>query len=184
MSFDTSGFEKRTTEIIEWVEKEFGSIRTGQASPTLLEGVKVDSYGASVPLNQVGTIGVEDARTLRVSVWDASQVGAVEKAIIEADLGLSVITDDSGLRVKFPELTGERRVQLAKLAKQKLEDARVSLRAARDEVMKAIEKAEKDGDLSEDEKFRVKESIQKKVDATNQALDERYEVKERSITTV
>ena len=137
-----------------------------------------------MPLNQVGTVGVEDARTLRVSVWDASQVGAVERAIIDADLGLSVVTDSSGLRVIFPELTGERRTQLAKVAKHKHEEARISLRSARDEIMKQVEKAEKEGDLSEDEKFRLKESIQKEVDSANNSLDTLYQAKEKSITSV
>lgn len=184
MNFDTATFTNRANEIVEWLQGEFLTIRTGQATPTLLDGVQVESYGAKVPLNQVGTIGVEDARTLRVSVWDASQVSEVERAISEADLGLSVSSDDSGVRAVFPELTGERREQLAKLAKGKYEEARVSLRSARDEIMKAADKAEKDGELSEDEKFRVKENIQKEVDAINAKLDELYKQKEEGITTV
>ena len=184
MNFDLSSFESRAAEIVTWLEREFASIRTGQATPGLLDGIKVTAYGADMPLNQVGTVGVEDARTLRVSVWDAGQVNHVEQAIIDADLGLSVVTDDSGLRVIFPELTGERRAQLAKLAKSKFEEARVSLRGARDEVMKAIDKAKDDGELSEDEKFRIRETVQKKVDDYNEKLEARYSAKEQQITTV
>ena len=184
MQFDISPFSSRAAEVIEWLQGEYATIRTGQATPALLDAVQVDSYGAKVPLNQVGTIGVEDARTLRISIWDNSQISAVEQAITDADLGLSVSADDAGVRAVFPELTGERREQLAKLAKQKFEDARVSLRSARDDIMKAAEKAEKDGDLSEDELFRVKEGIQKEVDATNGKLEELFKQKETSITTV
>ncbi len=184
MNFDISSFDSRAAEVVAWLEHEFAGIRTGQATPGLLDGVRVSSYGAEVPLNQVGTVGVEDARTLRISVWDASQVNQVEQAIVDANLGLSVVSDDAGLRVVFPELTGERRTELAKLAKYKYESARVSLRGARDEIMKAIDSAEKAGHLSEDEKFRVKESVQKKVDDFNKKLDALYEAKEAQITTV
>src|SRR5690606_2188232 len=102
---------------------------------------------------QVGSVGIEDARTLRISVWDKGAVSAIEKAIREADLGVSTVADSSGLRVIFPELTSERRTQLLKLAKSKLEDARISVRSVRDEAMKAIDKAQKDGDISEDDRF-------------------------------
>jgi ribosome recycling factor len=173
--------KKRFTEIIEWLDKEFSTIRTGQATPTLLDSIRVESYGAMLPLNQVGSVGIEDARTLRISPWDASQVKAVEKAITEADLGLSVVTDSSGVRVIFPELTGERRQQLVKLAKSKLEDARVSVKAVRDDLMKGIDAAEKAGEMSQDDKFAAKEEAQKVVDATNRALEARFAEKESEI---
>ncbi len=166
----------------EWLDKEFSGIRTGQATPALLDSIRVESYGAFLPINQVGSVGVEDARTLRISPWDGSQVVAVEKAIRDADLGVSVVTDSSGLRVIFPELTGERRAQLLKLAKSKLEEARVSVRAIRDEFMKGIDAAEKAGDISQDDKFAAKESVQKAVDAANRALEARYAEKEVEIS--
>lgn len=173
--------KKRFSDIVEWLEKEFSTIRTGQATPTLLDSVRVESYGSFLPLNQVGSVGVEDARTLRISPWDASQVKAVEKAITEADLGLSVVTDSSGVRVIFPELTGERRQQLVKLAKSKLEDARVSVKAVRDDAMKAIDAAEKAGEMSQDDKFTQKEEVQKVVDQTNRTLEARFAEKEGEI---
>ncbi len=175
-------FSERAVEVERWLEREYMSIRSGQATPGLLDGVKVPSYGALVPINQVGSVMVEDARTLRISTWDTSQIHAVETAIRDADLGLSVVTDSSGLRIIFPDLTSERRAQLLKLAKQKLEDARVSLRSARDEAMKELDKAEKAGDLSEDEKFKAKETIQKVVDTTNRSLDTHFEKKEVEIS--
>ncbi len=174
--------KKRFTDIVEWLDKEFSTIRTGQATPTLLDGVRVESYGSMLPLNQVGSVGIEDARTLRISPWDATQVKAVEKAIADANLGLSVMADSSGVRVIFPELTGERRQQLVKLAKSKLEDARVSVKAVRDDIMKAIDAAEKSGDMSQDDKFTQKEEAQKLVDAANRALEARFGEKEAEIS--
>lgn len=173
--------QKKLPEAKEWLQKEFSGIRTGQASPALLDSVKVESYGSMMPLNQVGTVGVEDARTLRVSVWDASVVKAAEDAIRDANLGVSVVGDSSGLRVIFPELTSERREQLLKLAKAKLEDARISVRAMRDDAMKSIEKAEKEGDLSEDEKFTKKDAVQAAVAKVNLELDGLYAKKESEL---
>lgn len=174
-------FSRRLTESADWLSKEFASIRTGQAAPALLDSVKVDSYGAKVPINQVASIGIEDARTLRVSPWDAGQISALESALMEADLGVSVATDSAGLRVIFPELTSERRAQLTKLAKQKLEDARVSVRAARDEIMKHFDQQAKAGEMSEDEKFTSRETVQKHVDTINKKLDELYHAKETEL---
>jgi len=173
--------QKKLDETSEWLKNEFAGIRTGQASPGLLDRVKVESYGSIVPLNQVGTVGVEDARTLRISVWDASQVPGVEESIRKADLGVSLVTDSSGLRVIFPELTSERREQLNKLAKSKLEDARIAVRSVRDDVMKTIEKGGKDGDLSEDEVFTQKDAVQAAVDAVNNTLESLFNNKEAEL---
>lgn len=164
-------FNVRSKEIVDWLVTEFTGIRTGQAAPALLDSVRAESYGSRMPINQMGTVSVEDARTLRVSIWDASAVKAVETAIRDADLGVSLVVDSSGLRVIFPELTSERRVQLLRLAKQKHEDARVSVKTAREEIMKDIDRREKDGEISEDEKFSAKESVQAQVEATNRKLD-------------
>lgn len=168
-------------EAPEWLQKEFSGIRTGQSSPALLDGVRVESYGTITSLNQVGSISIEDAKTLRVSVWDASQVNTVEKAIREANLGVSLVTDSSGLRVIFPDLTVERRAQLLKLAKSKLEDARITVRSVRDEAMKQIDKQEKAGEISEDDKFSQKEAVQKAVDKTNLELERLFAHKEQEL---
>jgi ribosome recycling factor len=173
---------QKLTEVIDWLEKEFSGIRTGQATPALLDGVKVESYGTFMPVPQVSSVGIEDARTLRITAWDATLVPAIEKAIRDADLGVSLATDSSGVRVIFPELTGERRTQLVKLAKTKLEESRVSVRGIRDEVMKKIDAAQKAGDISEDEKYSHKESVQKQIDATNQALESLFNKKEVEIS--
>lgn len=168
-------------DVKNWLQSEFAGIRSGQATPALLDSIKVESYGSKMPLNQISNFGVEDARTLRISPWDASQIPVIEKALQEADLGVSVATDSAGVRAIFPELTAERRTQLQKLAKTKLEEARIRVRAVRDDEMKSIEKLEKDGDISEDEKFSKKETVQKSIDAMNKALEDLYTKKEAEL---
>jgi ribosome recycling factor len=172
--FMDSALTQKLAAIQERLQAEFSTIRTGQATPALLDGVRVMSYGAPMPLNQVATVGIEDARTLRIAPWDTGQVSAIETAIRDADLGVSVMSDSAGVRVKFPELTAERREQLSKLAKAKLEEARVAVRGARDEEMKRLDAAHKAGDLSEDERFAGREEVQKAVDAANQTLEAQY----------
>lgn len=174
-------FETRLEEVSTWLANEYSGIRTGQATPALLDSVKVESYGSLMPVNQVASVGIEDARTLRVAPWDQGLIKTIETAIRDADLGVSVVTDSAGLRVIFPELTGDRRAQLLKLAKGKLEDARVSVRAARDEIMKSLDAQQKEGEISEDEKFSQKEDAQRKVDAANRSLEGLYEKKEAEI---
>jgi ribosome recycling factor len=178
MSSDT---KQQLEEVIGWLQKEFAGIRTGQANPSLLDSVKIEAYGSYMPIQQVGSVSTEDARTLRVSMWDSSQVPALEKALREADLGVSVVADSSGLRVIFPELTSERRVQLIKLAKTKLEDARISVKGVRDEAMKELERAFKANEISEDDKFSAKEAVQKAVEDTNNKLESLCGAKERQL---
>lgn len=182
MSYDFSKFKNETLEVEKWLSKEFSTIRTGMASPTLLDGVRVESYGSFLPVNQVANVGTEDARTIRISPWDTSQIKDIEKAITLADLGVSLSVDSAGLRVSFPELTSERRVLLIKTAKEKLEKARISLRAERDKVWEDIQKQEKDGEISEDEKFRLKDQMQKIVDEVKIKLDGLFEKKEKEIS--
>lgn len=171
----------KLSEVTAWLEKEFTTIRTGRATPALLDGVRVESYGSFLPINQVGSIGIEDARTIRISPWDTTQIAALERSLREADLGVSVMTDSAGVRVMFPELSGERRVQLKKLAKSKLEDARIAVRSARDDAQKQLEKQFKDGEVSEDAKFSFKEAFQKSVDDTNRKLEGIFLQKEKEL---
>ncbi len=181
MAYNVKNFVARGEEIVKWLEREFAGVRTGRATPALLDLVQVESYGTRVPIVQVGSVSVEDARTLRISVWDQSAIKAVEKAITEADLGVSVNADGSGIRVIFPELTSERRAQLLKIGKAKLEEARVSIRGARDEAIKEIDAQEKLGEMSEDQRFTAKEDLQKKVDTFNNTLNDLFELKEKEI---
>lgn len=174
-------FQKKLDGVIEWLRNEYVAIRTGQANPSLLDSVRVDSYGSKVALNQVGSVGIEDARTLRISAWDSDSIGAIERALMDADLGIGVVTDSQGLRVSFPELTGERREQLIRLAKQKMEEGRVRVRNARDERMKNIESRNKAKEIGDDDARREKEQVQKQIDDTNRKLESLYEQKEKEI---
>jgi len=183
MTYDFSPLKQKVTDTEVWLKKEFQGIRTGRATPTLLDSIQVESFGSRVPLNQVGNVGVEDARTLRVSVWNVEQVKDVEKAITDANLGVGVSPDERGVRVTFPELTSERRGTLIKLSKDKLEEARISLRNERDSVWNDIQKQEKSGEMSEDEKFTYKDDMQKLVDEGNKVLDELGNKKEAEIST-
>lgn len=178
MQYDFSPFHAKMKSIIDWLVAEYGGIRAGRAVPQLLDSVRVSAYGANTPLNQVGSVLIEEPRVLRISVWDASLIKSVEKAIIEADLGVSVVVDGSGMRVIFPELSSERREQLIKLAKTKLEDARVSVRGARDDENKKVT-AEI---ASEDTRHNAKEDLQRYVEETNQKLADMFVLKEKEIS--
>ncbi|MEI6863890.1 MAG: ribosome recycling factor [Candidatus Adlerbacteria bacterium] len=182
MAYDFKPFDTRIKEISEHVQLEMAGIRTGRAAPTILDGVQVESYGTRMPINQVANISIEDARTLRITPWDASQAKEIEKAIVQANLGISVGADEKGVRVFFPELTSERRTTLVKLAKERIEESKTSLRVARDEVWSDIQKKERDGEMPEDDKFRNKDEMQKKVDAANKAFDEVLARKEKEIS--
>ena len=175
-------FKQKLKEATDWLQKEFTGIRTGQATPALLDSIKVESYGTFMPIVQIGSVGIEDARTIRIAPWDLSQVPAIERAIREADLGVSVSSDSTGLRVIFPDLTSERRVQLIKLAKSKLEDARVTVRAMRDEIIKEIEAKRKTNEISENDKFFLKDKVQKAVDNSNRNLELLFTQKEAEIS--
>ncbi len=174
-------FNQKGKAVEEWLEKELSGVRTSRATPAILDGVLVESYGAKMPINQVGSIASQDARTLFITPWDVGSIKEIEKAITAANLGLSVSAVDTGVRVSFPDLTSERRAALIKVAKEKFEDARVSVRKLRDEIQKEIEAAEKAGGMGEDEKFRLKAELQKLVDGLNKKLQEAAERKEREI---
>ena len=181
MAYDFKAFEKKIKDIVEHAGKEMGGVRTGRAAPAVLDGVLVESYGTRVPIVQVAAVTVEDVRSLRIVPWDVTLGKEIEKAIATANLGLSVGSDERGVRVTFPELTAERRVQMVKLAKEKLEEVRGSLRKARDEVWSDIQRKEKDGDMPEDDKFRAKDDMQKRVDTANKQFDDMLERKEKEI---
>ncbi len=183
MAYDFSKLKADITETGEWLSREFSTIRTGRASAALLDGVKPEAYGNRTPLREIGSVSVEDARTIRIVPWDKTLGKAVEKAIIEADLGVSVVSDDQGLRVLFPELTAERREMLQKAAGDKLEQARVTLRGHRTDALKALDAAEKEGGMGEDEVKRLKDEVQKLIDAGNASLDAALKKKQEEIAS-
>lgn len=180
--YDFSKLKKQTEEIETWLAREFSHIRTGRATASILDGIRVESYGTLMPINHLAGITVEDAKTILITPWDKSQLKTVETAIMNVGLGLSVTTKGDGIRVVFPDLTSERRGALLKVAREKLEEARVSVRKARDLVWDDIQKKERDGNISEDEKYRFKDEMQKIIDASNKKLEEMVERKEREIS--
>lgn len=178
MNYDFKLFDGKMVGAREWLAREYGGLRTGRATPAILDGIMVSAYGSMMPLKQVANIGIEDARTLRVTAWDASIVKDIERAIVAGDLGVGTNADSSGLRITFPELTAERREQLIKIAKHKLEEARTAVRVARDETWKDIQEKERAGEITEDDKFQLKDELQKKVDSANGELEKAFEKKE------
>ena len=169
MAYDFSKLKTNVTETEEWLARELSGVRTGRATPTLLDAVKPEAYGTRTTLRELGSVSVEDSRTLRIIPWDKTLTKAIEKGITDADLGVGVSTDDQGLRVTFPELTSERRAQLSKLAGDKTEQAKVTLRSHRTDAIKEIDALKKEG-MSEDQAKRDKEEVQKLVDKGNEAL--------------
>jgi ribosome recycling factor len=178
MAYDFKPLDTKLAGAKEWLSREYQGLRTGRATPAILDSIQVPAYGSLMPLKQVATISVEDARSLRVQAFDPGIIKDIEKAITVADLGVGVGSDTSGVRVTFPELTSERREQLIKLAKGKLEEARTTVRGARDECWKDIQEQEKAGTITEDDKFRLKDEMQNKVDAMNEELEKSFEKKE------
>jgi ribosome recycling factor len=180
--YDFKSLEGKIADAREWLSKEYRGLRTGRAAPAILDSVMVSAYGSMTPLKQVGNVSVEDARTLRVSAYDAGVLKDIERAISAANLGVGTSADSSSVRVTFPELTSERREQLIKFAKGKLEEARTSVRMARDDSWKEIQEREREGTLTEDDKFSLKEEMQKKVDKANEDLEGMFEAKEREMS--
>jgi|SRR5271168_1320730 len=181
MNFDFSHLKTRLKEIENWFTKELSQVRTGRASSAILDSVQVESYGSKMPINQLATIVSEDPRTLRIAPWDMGQVKEIEKAIVFSNLGVSVAVDDKGIRIFFPDLTTERRTALVKIAKSKLEEAKVTLRKERDGAWHAIQAKEKEGGMGEDEKFRFKSEMEKIIQETTGVLDKMLERKEKEI---
>lgn len=170
--------QTRISETKDWLGKELVGVRTGRATPALLDAVKVEAYGVLTPLTQLASVGVEDARTLAVTPWDREHLKGIEKGITEADLGVSVQGGDTTIRVSFPELTQERRDLLGKLVGDKLEEAKKTIRSHRNDAIDALEKQE---GVSEDEVFRGKEEIQKIIDAGVKGLEDLAENKRKEI---
>jgi ribosome recycling factor len=179
--YDFKQFDADLQEVVNWLQKELSAIRTGRATVTLLDSVFVEVYGSRMPLNQVASISQEDPKTLKISPFDFNQSPEIEKALNNADLGVSVSNSSTGIRVIFPDLTSERREMLIKQAGKKTEDAKVSVRAKRDDVKKVMQEEKKNGDISEDEERRYEQQMQEKVDTTNKKLEELFENKENEI---
>lgn len=181
---DLDDIKRRMKGAMDVLHDEFGGLRTGRASAALLEPLTVEAYGSAMPMNQVGTIGVPDARMITVQVWDQGLIAAVEKAIMESGLGLNPSRDGNVVRVPIPQLSEERRVELTKIANKYTEQARVAVRNVRRDGMDKLKRLEKDGDLSQDEQHAWGDDLQKMTDGCIKEMDEALAAKEKEIMQV
>jgi ribosome recycling factor len=181
---DIDDIKRRMQGAVSVLDEEFGGLRTGRASASLLDRVVVNAYGSEMPLNQVATVSVPEARLLLVNVWDKGNVQAVERAIRESDLGLNPATEGQVLRVPIPELSAERREEMVKIAHRYAEQAKVSVRNVRRDGMDQLKKMEKDGDLSKDEHHVWGEEIQDLTDGFIKRIDESLTEKEAEVRQI
>lgn len=182
--YDKSDLERRMNGAVDALKGDLNGLRTGRANTGLLDPVTVEVYGANMPLNQVATVSAPEPRMLSVQVWDKSNVGPVDKAIRSAGLGLNPIIDGQNLRLPIPDLTEERRKDLAKLAGQYAEKAKIAIRNVRRDGMDALKTDEKKGDISEDEHKRLETEVQKLTDAMIARVDDATAAKEKEILSL
>ncbi len=181
-------FKKKANEkmnqAVEVFKKDLASFRTGRASLSIFDNIKVEYYGSLVPLNQVATLGIPEPRTITIQPWEQKMINEIEKAIMKSDLGLTPINDGKIIRINIPPLTEERRKQLVKVVKKRAEEARVAIRNIRRDIIEEIKKAEKDKKLSEDDSRRLQEEIQKITNSFIEKVDQILEQKEKEIMEV
>lgn len=177
-------YEEKMTKTVENLEGEYATIRAGRANPNILNKIKVEYYGVPTPMQQLANITVPEARTLMIAPWEPSLVKAIEKAILNSDLGLTPNNDGKNIILNFPELTEERRKEIVKDIKKKGENAKVAIRNVRRDANDAIKKMEKAGDISEDELKTNEDKIQKMTDKYVGLIDKAIEEKSTEILTV
>ena len=182
--FALEEIRKRMDGAVEILRKEFGGLRTGRASASLLEPITVSAYGSDMPINQVGTVSVPEARMISVQVWDKGLVKAVEKAIRNSGLGLNPAVDGTLVRIPVPELSEERRTEIAKIAARYAEQARVAVRNVRRDGMEQLKRQEKEGELSQDEQHRTADQVQQLTDQEIKRINDMLAAKEAEIMTV
>ncbi|MFC5068803.1 ribosome recycling factor [Flaviflagellibacter deserti] len=183
-AFDLAELKRRMQGALSVLKTELSGLRTGRASVNLLDPINVDAYGSHMPLNQVASVTVPESRMLNVQVWDRSMVGAVERAIREANLGLNPITEGQLLRIPIPELNAERRAELVKVGHKYAEQARIAVRHVRRDGLDLLKKLEKDGDMTEDDQRREADQVQKATDQCIAEIDQLMAAKEKEITQV
>ena len=181
MQYNFLNFKTELKKAEDFLSKEYNQLNIGRASPMVLDGVTVESYGSRVPLKNIASVSIEDPKTLRIVPWDKNQVKDIEKAIVVTNLGLSVATDDAGMRVIFPQLTTETRQTLVKVLKEKLEEQRITVRRERERIWEDVQIKEKEGKLTEDEKFKAKEELQKIINEINRNLEASFEKKQKEV---
>ena len=176
--------EKNMKKTIEVVNKEFASLRAGRATPSLLEKITANYYGTPTPLNQMANISAPEARLLVIQPWDKTALPEMEKAILKSDLGITPISDGNVIRLSIPQLTQERRAELAKVLKKKSEEGRVAVRNLRREANEAFKNQQKNSEISEDEQRRLQDEVQKLTDKYIKEIDALLAAKEKEIMTV
>jgi ribosome recycling factor len=176
--------KERMEKSIEAFKHEMAKIRTGKATTALLDGIKVDYYGAMTPLNQVANVSVLDPHTLNVTPWDKSMLEKIDKAILQAELGLNPISDGTNLRIPIPPLTEERRKELVKLVKKFAEDAKIAIRNIRRDAKDHVKRQEKNKEISEDQMHDLEDEIQKLTDEHIKRIDELFAEKEKEIMEI
>ena len=184
MSIDFKNYEEKMDKSIEVLRREFLGLRTGRASPSLLEPVSVEAYGGKVPINQVGNISVPESRLVTVQVWDETLIQAVEKAIRNSDLGLNPMIEGNIIRVPIPELSEERRLEIVKIASKYAEDSKITVRNIRRDAMDKIKDEEKQKNISKDDSFQFSENMQKITDKYIEKIDVLFQDKEKDILKV
>ena len=180
----TNDAEKRMKKSIEALKLEMDRMRTGRANVSLLDHVMVEYYGTEVPLNQVGTISVQDARTLAISAWDKSAIPNIEKAILNSDLGLNPVTAGEVIRVPLPPLTEERRKELIKVVRGEAEKTRIAIRNVRRDAKQTFRDLVKEKSISEDEEHRAEEKVQKITDEFVASIDKLLDAKEKEMMEI
>lgn len=184
MSIYLDNFKPRFKQAIEFFEKEAATLRTGRANPNMLEGIHVEAYGTTMPLNGVGNISVSDGRSIVITPWDKGVLKDIEKALVAADLGVGVVNEGDKIRLSIPALTEENRHELVKKLNTKMEDARIVIRQLRDEVKQEIEAGLESKEVSEDDKFRFIKELDEAVTSYNEELKNLRDHKEKEIMTV
>ena len=174
--------EEKMKKAYEAMQREFHEISTGRANPSMVEGLRVDCYGSAMPLKQLASITVPDARLILIQPWDASVIPDIEKAVLKSSLGVNPVNDKKVIRLNIPELSKERREELIKVVKRMTEEGRISLRTIRRDSKEAIDKLEKTKAIPEDEKFKGHDSLQKIVDSYIQKIDQTLLAKEKELS--
>ena len=183
-TFDLGDVKRRMQGAINALKHDLGSLRTGRASPNLLDPIHVDAYGSPMPITQVATVSVPEPRLLSVQVWDRSMVSAVEKAIRESDLGLNPMTEGQVIRLRIPEMNEQRRKEMVKVAHKYAEEARVAIRHVRRDGLDLLKKLEKDGAISQDDEKRQADQVQKATDQAVAEVETVLQAKEKEILHV
>lgn len=176
--------KEKAEKSLDALGRELARLRTGRASISIFDGIKVDYYGTPTPLNQVATLATPEPRLITLQPWDTSQIQTIEKAILASDLGLTPVNDGKVIRIQIPQLTEERRHEIIRVARRYAEESRVSVRNARRDANEALKKLEKDKTISQDELKKAQNDVQKTTDSEIKRVDEIFDKKEKEITEV